>query len=155
MGHSRITRALLCATASTFTIILLQAAGPFVAPLRAQTIGLDTVEVTSTKTEEKAIDSLAAVSTVRQEQTEALQPNRISDMFFSVPGIWFNRVFGTDPAATAINIRGLQDFGRVAVIVDGARQNYARNGHQGPGTFYLDTELLAAVDVVRGPVSYI
>ncbi len=25
---------------------------------------------------------------------------------------------------TSINIRGLQDFGRVAVVVDGARQNY-------------------------------
>ncbi len=154
MGYS-ISRALLRASASTLAVLLLQAASGFVPAASAQTIGLDTVEVTSTKTEEKAIDSLAAVSTVRQEQMDVLQPDRISEMFFDVPGVWFSQELGTDPAATAINIRGLQDFGRVAVIVDGARQNYQRSAHQANGTFYLDPELLAGADVVRGPVANI
>jgi hemoglobin/transferrin/lactoferrin receptor protein len=154
MGYS-ISRALLRASASTLAIVFLQAAPGFAPAADAQTIGLDTVEVTSTKTEEKAIDSLAAVSTVRTEQMNAVQPNRISEMFFDVPGIWFSQELGTDPAATAINIRGLQDFGRVAVIVDGARQNYQRSAHQANGTFYLDPELLAGADVVRGPVANI
>jgi hemoglobin/transferrin/lactoferrin receptor protein len=125
MGYS-ISRALLRASASTLAIVFLQAAPGFAPAASAQTIGLDTVEVTSTKTEEKAIDSLAAVSTVRTEQMDALQPDRISEMFFDVPGIWFSQELGTDPAATAINIRGLQDFGRVAVIVDGARRAQPR-----------------------------
>jgi hemoglobin/transferrin/lactoferrin receptor protein len=54
-----------------------------------------------------------------------------------------------------INIRGLQDFGRVAVVVDGARQNYQRSGHNANGSFFLDPELVGGVDVVRGPTSNI
>ena len=61
---------------------------------------------------------------------------------------------GDDPA-TVINIRGLQDFGRVAVVVDGARQNYQRSGHNANGSFFLDPELVGGVDVVRGPTANI
>jgi len=154
MGHSTRARALLSASVSTFAILLLQAGA--IVPAHAQSVTtLDTVEVTSTRTGEKAIDSLAAVSTVRGEQMDILQPDRVSEMFFSVPGVWFSQELGTDPAATAINIRGLQDFGRVAVLVDGARQNYQRSAHQANGTFYLDPELLAGADIVRGPVANI
>src|SRR5882724_5499226 len=62
---------------------------------------------------------------------------------------------GGDDAATAINIRGLQDFGRVAVVVDGARQNYQRTGHNANGSFFLDPELVGGVDIVRGPTANI
>ena len=55
----------------------------------------------------------------------------------------------------SINIRGLQDFGRVAVVVDGARQNYQRTGHNANGSFFLDPELVGGVDVVRGPTANI
>lgn len=58
--------------------------------------------------------------------------------------------FGED-GETAINIRGLQDHGRVAVSVDGMRQNFARAGHGANGSFAIDTELLRAVTVTRGP----
>ncbi len=47
----------------------------------------------------------------------------------------------------------LQDFGRVAVVVDGARQNYQRTGHNANGSFFLDPELIGSVDVVRGPTA--
>src|SRR5262249_33091661 len=114
---------------------------------------LDPITVVATKTEEKAIDSLAAVSTVRQEQINQLAPNRLSDIFFGVPGVTFQER-GDNPG-TALNIRGLQDFGRVAVVVDGARQNFQTTGHNANGMFFLDPELLAAADVVRGPVANI
>ncbi len=55
----------------------------------------------------------------------------------------------------SINIRGLQDFGRVAVVVDGARQNYQRTGHNANGSFFLDPELIGGIDVVRGPTANI
>lgn len=58
--------------------------------------------------------------------------------------------FGDD-AETAINIRGLQDFGRVAVTLDGMRQNFARSGHGANGTFSIDPEMLREVTVTRGP----
>ena len=43
-----------------------------------------------------------------------------------------------DDPATAINVRGLQDFGRVAVTIDGARQNFQRSGHNANGMFYFE-----------------
>ena len=80
-------------------------------------------------------------------------PSTASQLFFGMPGVW-TQTRGDDPG-TAINIRGLQDFGRVAVLIDGARQNFQRTGHNADGLFYLEPEILAAVDVVRGPVANI
>ncbi len=122
----------------------------------AQTSGpqtLDPITVLATKTEEKAIDSLAAVSTIREEQIRQILPTRLSEIFFGVPSVTFQQR-GDDPA-TAINIRGLQDFGRVAVVVDGARQNFQTTGHNANGVFYLDPELIGGADIVRGPVANI
>lgn len=120
---------------------------------RAPVQSLDTITVAASKTEERAIDALAPVSSVSMEQIQGLQPNRLSDVFYNVPGVSFQER-GDDPA-TVINIRGLQDFGRVAVVVDGARQNYQRSGHNANGSFFLDPELVGGVDVVRGPTSNI
>jgi len=114
---------------------------------------LDTITVAASKTEERAIDALAPVSVVTLEQIQGLQPNRLADIFYNVPGVSFQDR-GDDPA-TAINIRGLQDFGRVAVVVDGARQNYQRTGHNANGSFFLDPELVGGVDIVRGPTANI
>src|SRR4029079_13546763 len=87
------------------------------------------------------------------EQIQGLQPNRLSDIFYNVPGVSFQER-GDDPA-TVINIRGLQDFGRVAVVIDGARQNFQRTGHNADGVFYLEPELIGGHDGVRGPVANI
>ena len=114
---------------------------------------LDTITVAATKTKERAIDALAPVSSVSLDQIQGLQPNRLSDVFHAVPGVSFQER-GDDPA-TVINVRGLQDFGRVAVVVDGARQNYQRTGHNANGSFFLDPELIGGVDVVRGPTANI
>ena len=117
------------------------------------TQSLDEITVSATKTQERAIDALAPVSVMTQEQIQRQQPNRLSDLFYNMPGVWMQD--RGDDASTAINIRGLQDFGRVAVIVDGARQNYQRSGHNANGSFFLDPELVGGIDVVRGPTSNI
>jgi hemoglobin/transferrin/lactoferrin receptor protein len=114
---------------------------------------LDTITAVANKTDERAIDTLAPVSAVTLEQIQGLQPNRLSDIFYNVPGVSFQER-GDDPS-TVINIRGLQDFGRVAVVVDGARQNYQRTGHNANGSFFLDPEMIGGVDVVRGPTANI
>ncbi|WP_175619460.1 TonB-dependent hemoglobin/transferrin/lactoferrin family receptor [Bradyrhizobium sp. 2S1] len=114
---------------------------------------LDTITAVASKTEERAIDARAPVSSVTLEKIQGLQPNRLSDIFYAVPGVSVQER-GDDPA-TVINIRGLQDFGRVAVVVDGARQNYQRTGHNANGSFFLDPELIGGVDVVRGPTANI
>lgn len=124
------------------------------AQIGSQTVvPLDMITVTATKTEERAIDALAPVSVVTLEQIQGLQPGRISDIFRAMPGVTFQDR-GDDPSSS-INIRGLQDFGRVAVVVDGARQNYQRTGHNANGSFFLDPELIGGVDVTRGPTANI
>ncbi len=120
---------------------------------KTNTIALDTITVVNSKTEEKAVDALAPVSVVGQDTIQTVQPKRMSDLFYNIPGVWMQDR-GDDPS-TAINIRGLQDFGRVAVIVDGARQNYQRTGHNANGSFYLDPELIGSLDVARGPTANI
>ena len=120
----------------------------------AQTpIALDTITVSASKTEEKAIDALAPISVITLETINMVSAKRLSDIFYNTPGVSFQD--RGDTPETSINIRGLQDFGRVAVIVDGARQNYQRSGHNANGGFFLEPELLGGVEVVRGPTANI
>jgi len=114
---------------------------------------LDEITVAASKIEERAIDALAPVSVVTLEQIQGRQATRVGDLVYNVPGVWLQDR-GDEPA-TSINIRGLQDFGRVAVVVDGARQNYQRTGHFANGSFFLNPELIGGIDIVRGPTANI
>ena len=98
-----------------------------------------------------ATETLAGVSTVRQDQINQLMPTRPADLIYGMPGVYVQQ--RPDDPGTAINIRGLQDFGRVNVVVDGARQNFQRSGHNANGIFYLEPELISSVDIIRGPVA--
>src|SRR5215212_4770733 len=114
---------------------------------------LDTITVAASKTEERAIDALAPVSVVTLEQIQGRQASTLGGLLYNIPGVWVQDR-GDEPS-TSINIRGLQDFGRVAVVVDGARQNYQRTGHFANGSFFLNPELVGGIDVVRGPTANI
>ncbi|WP_188582297.1 TonB-dependent hemoglobin/transferrin/lactoferrin family receptor [Azorhizobium oxalatiphilum] len=117
-------------------------------------IALDAITVAATYTPVSTINALAGVSTVRADELEMWMPDRTADVFRGMPGV--AAIQNGNSQQTSINIRGLQDFGRVAVIVDGARQNFTQLGHaNSAGSFFLEPGLLAAVDVVRGPVSNI
>jgi hemoglobin/transferrin/lactoferrin receptor protein len=117
-------------------------------------VELDPITVIATRTEENWIDTLAAVSVVRPEQLEQMMPVRTEDLFRGMPGV--TAIQNGNTTQTSINIRGLQDFGRVAVILDGARQNFTQLGHaNAAGSFFVEPGLIAGVDVVRGPVSNI
>ncbi|RZN28971.1 TonB-dependent hemoglobin/transferrin/lactoferrin family receptor [Bradyrhizobium sp. Leo121] len=134
-----------------------QAAAPVMnarAQIGAVTVqSLDTITVAASKIEERAIDALAPVSVVTLEQIQGRQPSTIGDLLYNLPGVWVQDR-GDEPS-TSINIRGLQDFGRVAVVVDGARQNYQRTGHFANGSFFLNPELISSIDIVRGPTANI
>ena len=47
------------------------------------------------------------------------------------------------------------DFGRVNVLIEGARQNFQRTGHNADGVFYIEPEMLKSVDITRGPTATI
>ncbi|MBZ9774210.1 TonB-dependent hemoglobin/transferrin/lactoferrin family receptor [Mesorhizobium sp. CO1-1-8] len=111
---------------------------------------LDKILVIS-RTGETAIESLASASHVDQEQLDRRMATTPNEMLLGVPGVAAQA--DARRVSTSINIRGLQDFGRVAVIVDGARQNFQRSDHGTQSTFYIDPELVKSVDVIRGPVA--
>ena len=119
------------------------------ATLPATTL-LDRITITATMASQAVIDALSGTSLVSSEEIERTQAVTVADLFRQVPGVRAS-MSGDDPS-TAINIRGLQQYGRVAVTLDGARQDYWRVGH-GSGSFFIEPELLKQVTVIRGPVS--
>ena len=78
----------------------------------------------ASKTSEPVINTLAPVSVLRPEQIQRTQAMRLSDLLIGLPGVSMPER-GDDPGSS-INIRGLQDFGRVATLVDGVPQNFQR-----------------------------
>ncbi|MBW8907435.1 MAG: TonB-dependent receptor plug domain-containing protein, partial [Mesorhizobium sp.] len=109
---------------------------------------LDKILIIS-RTGESAIQSLASASHVGQEQLDRRMATTPNEMLLGVPGVAVQA--DARRVSSSINIRGLQDFGRVAVIVDGARQDFQRSDHGTQSTFYVDPELIKSVDVIRGP----
>lgn len=111
---------------------------------------LDEITISATMGNQAVIDAMASTSFVGRAEMDRIQPTTAADIFRGVPGV-AAATNGDDPA-TSINIRGLQQYGRVAVTLDGARQDYWRVGH-GSGSFYIEPELLKQVTVIRGPTS--
>ena len=111
---------------------------------------LDRITITATMVRGAVVDALAAISAVDSTELERIQPDTAADIFRATPGVAAS-MNGDDPA-TAINIRGLEQYGRVVVTLDGARQDYWRVGH-GSGSFYVEPELIKEATVIRGPSS--
>lgn len=111
---------------------------------------LDLITISATMIKTAIIESMAAISAIDSDELERIQPDTAADIFRTAPGVAAS-MNGDDPA-TAINIRGLEQYGRVVVTLDGARQDYWRVGH-GSGSFYVEPELLKDVTIIRGPVS--
>lgn len=122
-----------------------------VSAVAQESVTLDTVTISATRDQQAPIDALSSTSVVDQAELERIQANRVGDILFGLPGVTTSES-GDDPAS-AVNIRGLQDFGRVNVTIDGARQNFQRSAHNADGSFYIDPDLLKQVTVIRGPVS--
>lgn len=116
-------------------------------PADAGAVELDAVTVTATGADQNAAVSTTTELTRPQIETE-VQPDSISEMLSIIPGVTTST--SPDSPATSVNIRGFQDFGRVNVTVDGARQNFGVSGHGSNGSFFLDPEMVQEVDVIRG-----
>lgn len=112
---------------------------------------LDTLTLSATREDDAPIDQLSSTSVVTEAELERIQPDTVEDMLRAVPGVTVQQ--DARDTGSAINVRGLQDFGRVNVTIDGARQNFQRSGHNANGIFYIDPELVEKVTVIRGPVA--
>ena len=121
---------------------------------QAQGIQLDGIIVTTTKTIESAIDALSGSSVVDRELLDQqFQADRASEFLRALPGVTTQDK--SKDTAQSINIRGLQDFGRVNVLIDGARQNFQKSDHGANGAFYIEPEMLKKVEITRGPAATI
>ena len=87
----------------------------------AQEISLEGIVVTTSKVEESAIDALSGSSAVGKEQLdEQFQPDSAAEILKNLPGVGVQQ--NNRDTGVAVNIRGLQDFGRVNVLIEGARR---------------------------------
>lgn len=97
-------------------------------------------------------ESPRSISVISQEQINRNPPRHAADMLEQTSGV-YTAVSQQDPGLS-VNIRGVQDYGRVNMNIDGMRQNYQQSGHQQRnGTMYIDPELLSSVTVEKGATS--
>ncbi len=94
--------------------------------------------------------SPGASSNVSSAQLEEIPETATSDILLDMPGVYFQN---TGAPGLSVSVRGLQDFGRVNVMIDGARQDFMVSGHGADSSVYIDPALLAGIDVTRGTVS--
>jgi TonB-dependent heme/hemoglobin receptor len=93
----------------------------------------------------------ASISVISRETIEQRTPRNTSDLFQDMSGV-FTPTDRQNPGMT-VNIRGLQEQGRVNVMIDGARQNFQQAGHGAVSSVYADPELIGGVVVEKGPIS--
>lgn len=93
-----------------------------------------------------------AVAVITREQINKRAPRHAADMLEETPGV-YTAVDQRDPGLS-VNIRGLQDYGRVNMNVDGMRQNFNVNGHQHRnGVMLIDPEMVSSIEIDKGSQS--
>ncbi len=108
---------------------------------------LETIVVTATRLDTTLRDSARSMAVIDRLNIESMQPQSVAQTLLYEPNI---TVAGGPRAANqGVNIRGLTG-NKVLQTVDGARQSF-ESGHR--PSYFLDPELLASVEAVRGPVS--
>ncbi len=108
---------------------------------------LDEITVYAMRNPIEAFDYAGQVSVIPKDIIEDFNPSTLADIFDAVPGA----AIGGGPRRNGMtpDVRGLSGEG-VLILFDGARQSYL-SGHD--GRFFVDPELVRAVEVVRGPTS--
>lgn len=97
-------------------------------------------------------DQPRAISVISREQMDNRPARHAADMLEQSAGV-FSSVSQQDPSLS-VNIRGIQDYGRVNMNIDGMRQNFQKSGHgQRNGQMYIDSELLSGVTIEKGATS--
>lgn len=90
-----------------------------------------------------------SVSVINRKQLDDRPARHAADILEQTTGV-YSSVSQQDPALS-VNIRGIQDYGRVNMNIDGMRMNFQKSGHgQRNGTMYIDPELLSGVTIDKG-----
>jgi hemoglobin/transferrin/lactoferrin receptor protein len=94
----------------------------------------------------------AAVSVVSRQAIENNPSRNTRDLLDNVAGVYVSRAEAQQPGIS-VNIRGLQDQDRIGMLIDGARQDFQRNGHGATQQTYVDTAFLRQIDVEKSSTS--
>lgn len=105
------------------------------------------ISVYATRSPIEAFDYPGQVTVVDREIILDFNPSTVGEVFDAIPGAQFDS--GPRRTGDAPQVRGLSGNG-VLIFLDGARQSFV-SGHD--GRFFVDPELVQAVEVVRGPTS--
>lgn len=90
-----------------------------------------------------------SVAVIDREQIDRRPPRHAADMLEETSGV-YTAVNQRDPGLS-VNIRGVQDYGRVNMNIDGMRQNFSVNGHQQRnGVMFVDPEFISSVEIDKG-----
>ena len=125
---------------------------------------LDPIEVTTSRiapsgqpqkgfqgTPDWVYETPGPVGMITRQLIEQRAPRNSSDLFEDMAGVFASP--DRQNPGTTINIRGLQEQGRVNVMIDGARQNFQQAGHNASSFVYFDPELIGGIVVEKGPTS--
>jgi hemoglobin/transferrin/lactoferrin receptor protein len=133
-------------------------------PVNDGSLVLDTIEVSGKGdrsaasgsgyqgTPDWVYETPAAVSVISREAIEGNPSRNARDLLDNVAGVYANRSEAQNPGI-AVNIRGLQDQDRIGMMIDGARQNFQRNGHGTTQRTYVDTAFVRAVEIEKSSTS--
>ena len=94
----------------------------------------------------------SSVAVITREQINKRAPRHAADMLEETTGVY--TAVNQRDQGLSVNIRGIQDYGRVNMNVDGMRQNFNVNGHQQRnGVMLIDPEMVSSVEIDKGAQS--
>lgn len=151
-----------CATVLAMAAVLTGAATPAPAQEAADppdTATLETIVVKGRRPgagdieaqRENDFRTSASVRTVTREEIEQIGPGKPDDLLRTVPGV-FTQGQARMPGVS-VNVRGMQDFGRTSVLIDGARQSFQYTTAGPMGTVFVDPALIRGVAIRKGTVA--
>jgi iron complex outermembrane receptor protein len=116
---------------------------------------LDTMVVSTTRTEIPLFDTPQSVTVLTSEEIMASPFDRVEDIVRSVPGIYNFRHYGlqTNGIVSPLKMRGVGS-NRVLLLVDGVPQNdNFNNAIAWVGWGHIPRETIERIEIVRGPTS--
>lgn len=111
--------------------------------------------VTATKTAKDTLDAPATVSVVTAKEIENLNIHSVDEALTLLPGVYTTRPGGHEPSVMGTNVllRGIPDYSRTLVLVDGQTLN---DPYIGAVTWEsVPAETVERIEVVPGPFSSI
>ena len=114
---------------------------------------LEEVVVTATKTAKDTADAPATVSVVSQDKIEQANVQSADEALRFLPGVYTTRPGGHEPSVMGTNVllRGIPDYSRTLVLVDGQTLN---DPYIGAVTWEaVPPETIERIEVVPGPFS--